>query len=71
LNLEFNENPIFEFLDNAIVDKSLGVAIRIVNLYSYLRKEKDEYISIHNDATELYVLPMSIIKSAKTNNHKS
>ncbi len=30
--------------DNPIVDKSFGFAIRIVNMYKYLTREKREYI---------------------------
>ena len=29
---------------NLIVDKSMGFAVRIVNLYKYLTKEKSEYV---------------------------
>ena len=30
--------------ENLIVDKSMNFAVRIVNLYKYLTKEKSEYI---------------------------
>ena len=31
-------------MENIVVDKSLNFAVRIVNLYKYLQKEKKEYI---------------------------
>lgn len=118
-------------MGNAIVDKSMDFAVRIVNLYNFLKENKHEYVmskqllrsgtsiganisesqesqstpdfvaklyialkecsetrywlkllakteflthqeytSMENDATELYALLTSIIKSTKSNNSK-